>query len=99
MHQLTYGLFVLIARMGDRDNGYIINAAGQVNSTPNRISITVNKDNFIRNLVKESDKFNISVFSERARFETFQHLGFQSVKSVNKLDGYHSCKRSTNGLC
>ena len=98
MYQLTYGLFVLTARMGDRDNGCIINTAGQVTSTPNRISITVNKDNFTHDLVKESGKFNISVLSERAGFETFQHFGFQSGKTVNKFDGYHSCKRSTNGL-
>ena len=98
MYQLSYGLFVLTARMGDRDNGCIINTAGQVTSTPNRISITVNKDNFTHDLVKESGKFNISVLSERAGFETFQHFGFQSGKTVNKFAGYHSCKRSTNGL-
>lgn len=98
MYQLTYGLFVLTARMGDIDNGCIINTAGQVTSTPNRISITVNKDNFTHDLVKESGKFNISVLSERAGFETFQHFGFQSGKTVNKFDGYHSCKQSANGL-
>ena len=98
MYQLTYGLFVLTARMGDIDNGCIINTAGQVTSTPYRISITVNKDNFTHDLVKESGKFNISVLSERAGFETFQHFGFQSGKTVNKFDGYHSCKRSTKGL-
>ena len=98
MYQLSYGLFVLTARMGDRDNGCIINTAGQVTSTPNRISITVNKDNFTHDLVKESGKFNISVLSERAGFETFQHFGFQSGKTVNKFDGYHSCKRCANGL-
>ena len=98
MYQLTYGLFVLTARMGDIDNGCIINTAGQVTSTPNRISITVNKDNFTHDLVKESGKFNISVLSERAGFETFQHFGFQSGKTVNKFAGYHSCKRSANGL-
>ena len=45
MYQLTYGLFVLTARMGEKDNGCIINTAAQVTSSPNRISITVNKDN------------------------------------------------------
>ena len=30
MFQLTYGLFVLTARMGEKDNGCIINTAGQV---------------------------------------------------------------------
>ena len=98
MYNLTYGLFVLTARLGEKDNGCIINTAGQVTSTPNRISITVNKDNLTHDLVKESGKFNISILSERASFDLFKHFGFQSGREVNKFDGYTACKRSENGL-
>ena len=98
MYNLTYGLFVLTARFGEKDNGCIINTAGQVTSSPNRISITVNKDNFTHDLVKESGKFNISILSEGASFDTFRHFGFQSGRTADKFDGYHACKRSENGL-
>lgn len=98
MYNLTYGLFVLTARLGEKDNGCIINTAGQVTSTPNRISITVNKDNFTHDMVKESGKFNISILSERADFEIFKHFGFQSGKTADKFDGYTACKRSDNGI-
>ena len=43
MYNLSYGLFVLTAHQDGKDNGCIINTAGQVTSTPNRISIAVNK--------------------------------------------------------
>ena len=36
MYKLTYGLFVLTAKEGEKDNGCIINTAGQVTSEPNR---------------------------------------------------------------
>lgn len=98
MYNLTYGLFVLTARLGEKDNGCIINTAGQVTSTPNRISITVNKDNLTHDLVKESGKFNISILSERASFDIFKHFGFQSGRETDKFDGYAACKRSENGL-
>lgn len=98
MYNLTYGLFVLTARLGEKDNGCIINTAGQVTSTPNRISITVNKDNFTHDLVKESGRFNISVLSEQADFEIFRHFGFQSGRTSEKFEGYASCKRSENGI-
>lgn len=98
MYNLTYGLFVLTARLGEKDNGCIINTAGQVTSTPNRISITVNKDNLTHDLVKESGKFNISILSEGASFDLFKHFGFQSGREVDKFDGYTACKRSENGL-
>lgn len=98
MYHLTYGLFVLTARLGERDNGCIINTAGQVTSTPNRISITVNKDNLTHDLVKESGRFNISILSERANFDIFKHFGFQTGRETDKFDGYAACKRSENGL-
>lgn len=43
MYSLSYGLFVLTSALDGRDSGCIINTAGQVTSTPNRISITVNR--------------------------------------------------------
>ena len=42
MFSLTYGLFVVTAREGDKDNGCITNTAAQVTDTPLRISLTVN---------------------------------------------------------
>ena len=98
MYRLTYGLFVLTARHDGRDSGCIINTAGQVTSTPNRISITVNKDNFTHDLVKASGKFNISILSEEADFDLFRHFGFQSGRTVDKFDGFTDCRRSENGL-
>ena len=98
MYNLTYGLFVLTSRVGEKDSGCIINTAGQVTSTPNRISIAVNKDNFTHDLVKESGKFNISILSEKASFDTFKHFGFQSGRNVDKFEGYAGCERSANGL-
>ena len=98
MYNLSYGLFVLTARVGEKDNGCIINTAGQVTSSPNRISITVNKDNFTHDMIRESGKFNISILSEQADFGIFRHFGFQSGRTVDKFEGYSACRRSANGL-
>ena len=43
MHKISYGLFVLTARDGDSDNGCIINTAIQAASSPEQISVCVNK--------------------------------------------------------
>lgn len=99
MYNLTYGLFVLTTRIGDKDNGCIINTAGQVTSTPNRISITVNKGNLTHDMIRYSGVFNLSVLSEKAGFDVFRHFGFQSGRAEDKFDGYAACRRSTNGLC
>lgn len=98
MYNLTYGLFVLTSAFDGKDSGCIINTAGQVTSEPNRIGITVNKSNFTHELVEKSRKFNVSILSEEARFETFQHFGFRSGRDVDKFSGYEACRRSANGL-
>ena len=98
MYNLTYGLFVLTSRLDGKDSGCIINTAGQVTSTPNRISITVNKDNYTHDLVMKSKKFNLSILSEKADFEIFKHFGFQSGRTVDKFAGYAHCMLSENGL-
>ena len=99
MYRLSYGLFVLTTRIGEKDNGCIINTAAQVTSSPNRISITVNKDNLTHDMIRCSGAFNLSVLSEKAGFEIFRHFGFQSGRTVDKFEGYTACKRSANGLC
>lgn len=98
MYKLSYGLFVLTSAFEGRDSGCIINTGIQVTSEPNRISIAVNQSNFTKELVEKSGKFNLSVLSEAASFETFRHFGFQSGRDVDKFAAYSDCRRSANGL-
>lgn len=98
MFKLSYGLFVLTAQENGFDNGCIINTVMQVTSTPNRISITVNKQNRTHDMVKATGLFNVSVLAEDASFDTFKHFGFQSGKNVDKFEDYGLKERSENGL-
>lgn len=98
MYKLSYGLFVLTAKDGDKDNGCIINTAIQAASSPNQLSICVNKANYTHDMIVKSKAFNISTISEAANFELFKHFGFQSGKDVNKFDGYEHFNRSQNGI-
>lgn len=98
MYKLSYGLFVLTSAFEGRDGGCIINTGIQVTSEPNRISIAVNKGNFTRELVEKSGRFNLSILSEAASFETFRHFGFQSGRDVDKFADASDCRRSANGL-
>ena len=98
MHKLSYGLFVLTSAFEGKDNGCIINTGIQVTSEPNRISIAVNKTNFTEEIIQKSGKFNLSVLSEDAGFDTFRRFGFQSGRDVDKFAGFTDCRRSSNGL-
>ena len=95
--KLSYGLFVVTAREGEKDNGCIVNTVGQVTSQPNRISLTVNKANYTHDMILKTKEFNVSVLAENSKFETYRHWGFQSGRNTDKLESI-SFKRSANGL-
>ena len=97
MFQLTYGLFVLTAKENDKDNGCIINTAIQVTTTPNRITIAVNKQNYTHDMIMRTGKFNVSILDQSAPFELFQRFGFQSGRTADKFAGLQLA-RSENGL-
>ena len=98
MFKLSYGLFVLTAREGEKDNGCITNTAIQVTSEPNRISIAVNKANYTHDMVMHTRKFNVSILSQEASFDTFKHFGFQSGRNVDKFADCTACRRAENGI-
>ncbi|MEA4964367.1 MAG: flavin reductase [Oscillospiraceae bacterium] len=94
---LSYGLFVLTAKDG-KDNGCIINTAAQLTSTPQRMSITVNKANHTHDMIQKTGEFNVSVLTEEAPFAVFQRFGFHSGRDTDKFDGWDEESRSHNGL-
>lgn len=63
MYRFSYGLFVLTARDGDKDNGCIINTAAQATVTPNRILITVSKENYTHDMIVNTGYFNLSILT------------------------------------
>jgi len=96
--KLSYGLFVLTAKDGDKDNGCIINTAQQVTSEPLQMSICVNKNNYTHDMIKESGQFNLSILSQDASFDIFQRFGMQCGKDIDKFEGFGQVERSENGL-
>ena len=97
MFKLSYGLFVLTAKDGDKDNGCIINTAAQLTSNPNRISIAVNKNNFTHDMILKTGLFNVSILTTDAPFDIFKYYGFQTGREVNKFPG-SGFPRSKNSL-
>lgn len=99
MQALSYGLFILTARQGDRDNGCIINTGMQVTTEPNRILFTVNKQNYTHDMVLQTGVFTLSVLSEGAQMDLFKRFGFQSGREADKFAGFEGAvERGDNGV-
>ena len=98
LFKLTYGLFVLSARDGEKDNGCIINTAMQVTDTPLQIAVAVNKNNYTLEMIQKSGVFNVSILSENTPFSLFQNFGFKSGRNEDKFSNFESKKRAQNGV-
>ncbi len=98
MYALSYGLFILAARQGEKDNGCIINTTMQVTTEPNRLIITVDKKNYTHDMVKATGRFTQSILSEKADFSLFRRFGFQSGRDADKFAGFGGTKRGEDGV-
>ena len=97
LQKLTYGLFILTARENKKDNGCIVNTVMQVTTTPNRIVVAVNKNNYTCGMISSTGIFNVSVLTVDSKFETYRHWGFQSGADKNKCESI-TYERSNNGV-
>ena len=97
LFNIGYGLYVVTSNDGKKDNGLIVNTVSQVTSTPNRLAVTINKENYSHHVIKQTGIMNINCLTVDAPFAVFETFGFQSGRNVNKFEGCTPL-RSDNGL-
>ena len=97
LFRIGYGLYVVTCRDGNKDNGLIVNTVTQVTNTPNRIAVTINKQNYSHHLIKQTGEMNVNCLSTDAPFSVFETFGFQSGRTADKFAGIETL-RTDNGL-
>jgi len=97
LFNIGYGLYVVTSNDGKKDNGLIVNTVTQVTNTPNRIAVTINKDNYSHHIIKQSGIMNINCLSTDAPFSVFETFGFASGRNTDKFANMEPL-RSDNGL-
>jgi flavin reductase (DIM6/NTAB) family NADH-FMN oxidoreductase RutF/rubredoxin len=96
MHKLSYGLYVVTSGQENKFNGQIANSLFQVTSNPVTIAISINKENYTHELIKQSGKFVVSILSEATPMTFIGLFGFKSGRDVNKLQNVNTKAGATN---
>ena len=52
LFNIGYGLYVVTSNDGQKDNGLIVNTVSQITNTPNRVAVTINKQNYSHHVIK-----------------------------------------------
>ena len=97
LFNIGYGLYVVTSSDGTKDNGLIVNTVSQLTSTPNRVAVCINKQNYSHHVIKQTGIMNVNCLDVSAPFAVFQRYGFQSGRTAEKFDGIEEL-RSDNGL-
>ncbi len=98
LFQIGYGLYVLTAADGLKDNGCIINTVAQITSDPIRLLVGVNKQNYTHDMIQKTGELNLSVLNQTAPFSLFQRFGFASGRNTNKFAEEKTITRAANGI-
>ncbi|MCI7790737.1 MAG: flavin reductase [Lachnospiraceae bacterium] len=97
LYSLSYGVFMLSTKAGDKVNGCITNTCMQVANSPTRVAISVINANYTCELIMQSKAFALSLLDQTCTFETIKHFGFQSGRDVNKFENM-KVPTDTNGI-
>ena len=83
---ISYGMYLVTTI--DKDNkkvGCIINTLTQITSTNPIITISLNKDNYTNNAIKENKLFGVSILSINTDKELIGKFGYYSSRDVDKF--------------
>ena len=98
LYQVGYGLYVVSAKDGKKDNACIVNAFMQVSLTPTWLCLASDKLNYTCEMIQKTGEFCVSMLTESTSFDTIRRFGFQSGKTLNKFANLPDVKRADNGL-
>jgi flavin reductase (DIM6/NTAB) family NADH-FMN oxidoreductase RutF len=97
LHSISYGLYVITTKNGDRLNGQIANTVFQISAAPPTIAISLNKLNLTNEFIQATGQFAVSVLAQDVPLSLIGQFGFKSGREVDKFAGV-AYKLSPAGL-
>lgn len=85
LNTVTYGLYVVTARDGDRRNGCVVNTVVQVALTPCQVSVSVNKVNLTHELIQKTGQFAVAVLERDTPLPFIGIFGFRTGRDYDKF--------------
>ncbi len=83
--EISYGLYIVTSRDGEKGNGQIVNTVLQVTSEPPKFAVIVNRKNLTHDYILRSGVFGVSVLSVDTPMTFIGLFGFKSGRDVDKL--------------
>lgn len=85
LRKISYGLYVVASRKGDKFNGQIANTVFQVTSSPVKVAVCINEQNLTHEFISESGVFSASTLSKETPMSFIASFGFRSGRDYDKF--------------
>lgn len=85
LHKISYGMYIVSSKKGDKLNGQIANTVFQVTSEPPAIAVSINKINLTHEYIKDSMVFAVSILSKDTPMKFIGNFGFRSGRDIDKF--------------
>lgn len=85
LYKLSYGLYIIGAKDGERNVGLVVNTVTQSTSNPITLTVCINHDNYTNECIKKTKMFSVSILSEQTPQLTFGIFGFSSSRERDKF--------------
>lgn len=88
-YDVSYGVYVVTTSYQNKNVGCIANSFCQITSVDNIVSISLNKQNYTNEAIKNTKKFALSIISEQTNSELIGKFGFYSSKDTDKFADFN----------
>lgn len=89
LNDLSYGMYVICTKYNNKNVGCFANTVCQLTSKEILISVSINKDNYTNEAIKETKLFTVSTLSEQTNKEVIGKFGFFSSKDTDKFKDFN----------
>ena len=86
LRDISYGMYVITSIYDNEKVGCIVNTVTQVSSEGPTLLVNINKNNYTNQIIKKSNKLNISILSEKTSQEIITTFGYKSSKDTDKFE-------------
>jgi len=84
-HKISYGLYIVCSKNGEKTNGQIANALFQVTSEPPTIAVSINKQNLTHDYITKSKVFTVYILDKKTPLTLIGTFGFKSGRDIDKF--------------
>ena len=86
LQKITYGLYIISSKKGEKFNGQIANTVFQITAQPPTVAVSICKQNLTCEFIQESKVFSVSILSRETPLTFIGLFGFKCGRDFNKFE-------------